>query len=147
MQQDNGSVFRKPPILIGGCPRSGTTLLLSILSAHPSILAIHDEMWGFWPTETEEEFSKMMRKFYLRLDKRLKKMAIPASCTRWCEKTPNNVREFGKIIQWFRPTPKLLHIVRDGRDVATSVHPSDPSKYWVPVEQWRAMVESCVCGG
>jgi hypothetical protein len=40
------------------------------------------------------------------------------------------------MIKWFKPTPKLINIVRDGRDVVTSVHPSDSSKYWVPVEQW-----------
>jgi hypothetical protein len=38
------------PIIIGGCARSGTTLLLSVLSCHPNIYAIPDETYTFCPT-------------------------------------------------------------------------------------------------
>jgi hypothetical protein len=39
--------FTDTPILIGGGARSGTTLLLSILSAHPAIFAIRKELGLF----------------------------------------------------------------------------------------------------
>ena len=39
--------FKKPPIYIGGCGRSGTTLLLSILSSHPEIFACPGELEMF----------------------------------------------------------------------------------------------------
>jgi hypothetical protein len=31
---------------------------------------------------------------------------------------------------------RILHLVRDGRDVAMSRHPLDPSKPWVSQERW-----------
>ena len=37
------------PLIIGGCGRSGTTLLLSVLSAHPKVLAIPHETEAFCP--------------------------------------------------------------------------------------------------
>ena len=37
----------RPPVIVGGCERSGTTLLLSILSSHPAIQAIPVETWAF----------------------------------------------------------------------------------------------------
>ena len=37
------------PILIGGCGRSGTTLLLAVLSCHPAIVAIDEETRAFCP--------------------------------------------------------------------------------------------------
>ncbi len=40
----------KSPILIGGCGRSGTTLLTSILSSHPKIALIPHETGIFCPT-------------------------------------------------------------------------------------------------
>ena len=39
--------FTCPPVYIGGCGRSGTTLLLSILSAHKDIFACPRELNPF----------------------------------------------------------------------------------------------------
>ncbi len=33
-------------------------------------------------------------------------------------------------------TGKFLHVVRDGRDVVTSNHPSNPDAYWIPIDRW-----------
>jgi len=38
------------PIVIGGCARSGTSLLLSLLSCHPQIIAIPVETQTLCPT-------------------------------------------------------------------------------------------------
>lgn len=124
--------LKKQPVFIGGCPRSGTTLLLSILSASPNIFAVPYEMWSFWETETSEEFRQLIDRFFDELFD----LEIPESCDRICEKTPKNVHVFDRLLEHFSPKPKLIHIVRDGRDVTTSVHPNDPSRYWVPVWQW-----------
>ncbi len=41
--------FPDPPVIIGGCGRSGTTLLLSILASHPAILGVPEELYLFYP--------------------------------------------------------------------------------------------------
>ncbi len=123
------------PIIIGGCGRSGTTLLLSILSAHPDIYAIDEETSTFCPTAYLENFNPKakinMLRFYCFLNKK-----IPKTCNRWCEKTPKNVMCFGKILKYFNNKVKIIHIIRDGRDVILSKHPSKPDKYWVSPERW-----------
>src|SRR4051812_25647723 len=78
--------FRKAPIIIGGCPRSGTSLLLTILSAHPNIFTIQEEAWAFYDTHDMAEFSSFLDRWLWP--------RIPAGTEayyhRWCEKTPGN---------------------------------------------------------
>lgn len=132
-------VFRqldRPPIIIGGCGRSGTTLLLSVLSAHERIMAVPFETYCFCPVpETgtaNPDVSLDVGRFY----RKLLSHRIPESCHRWCEKTPKNVVYFGKILERFGSSVRLLHIVRDGRDVVTSSHPNDSGEYYVSPERW-----------
>lgn len=99
-------------IVIGGCGRSGTSLLLSLLSCHPDLQAI--------PEET------------------LKLASTPLDLTgfpsgRWVEKTPINVHNIPAILEV--PEAQFIHIVRDGRDVVTSRHPLQPGPY-VSAERW-----------
>lgn len=125
--------FTEPPIVIGGCARSGTTLLLSILSCHPRIYAI--------PTETQllcdGAFDRSPTCRGPRLDDLYELLADAdqPDARRWCEKTPRNVLCFNAINTAI-PDAKLVHLVRDGRDVCTSLHPGNPSDYWVPPARW-----------
>jgi hypothetical protein len=130
------------PIVIGGCGRSGTTLLLSILSCHPKIFAIDIETVALCPDGYGADglYNKSpdlavpfrLEKIYHYLTEH----EIPASCTRWCEKTPRNVFYFDRILRHFGARVRLIHIVRDGRDVITSIHPGHETKFWVPPERW-----------
>lgn len=43
---------------------------------------------------------------------------------RYCEKSPKNVLYIEKLLEAFRGEEKVIHVVRDGRDVITSEHPS-----------------------
>jgi hypothetical protein len=61
---------------------------------------------------------------------------VPSGATRWLEKTPANVLNFGRINDFYGGKAKFIHIVRDGRDVTTSVHPKAPDRFWVPIERW-----------
>lgn len=132
----------KRPIVIGGCGRSGTTLLLSILSCHPRIFAIDIETTALCPDGYGAD-GMYNRNPNLDMPFKLEKIyeyllthEIPASCTRWCEKTPSNVIYFERILRHFGKAARLIHIVRDGRDVVTSVHPRDASRYWVTPHRW-----------
>lgn len=121
------------PIVIGGCGRSGTTLLLSVLGAHPHILAFPEELYAFYPKP-------------FRLSKLLdavNQYGSDRSWQRWCEKTPKNVRVFRDLQYLFQDRIKIIHMVRDGRDVVTSHHPNDSSLYYVAPERWVSDVR---CG-
>ncbi len=126
------ALSRKDPVVIGGCGRSGTTLLLAILGAHPSVLALPEEVYAFYP-----------QPFRLsRLIDAVEDHGSGRTWTRWCEKTPKNVRAFKEINQIFNSEVRLVHMVRDGRDVVTSHHPSDASRYYISPERWVADVSA-----
>jgi sulfotransferase family protein len=125
------SLFPKPPIVIGGCGRSGTTLLLSMLGVLPAVLAIEDEQYPFYPYP-----------FRLRRLAKVLSDGKRRGQQRWCEKTPKNVRAFGPILKAFGKEVRIVHLVRDGRDVVTSHHPNHEERYWVSPERWVADVRS-----
>jgi hypothetical protein len=118
--------LKDPPIIIGGCGRSGTTILLSILSAHKEILACPKELNLF------NSNPKRIDRLYTFLLKN----GIPRKARRWCEKTPRSVRHIKEIDQHFKGKFKYIHIVRDGRDVILSNHPKAPGRYWIEPERW-----------
>jgi hypothetical protein len=125
------NLFPEQPIIVGGCGRSGTTLLLSVLGAHSNVYAISDEIYPFYP-------------FPFRLTKLLRELqgGVNRDFGRWCEKTPKNVRAFGQILEVFEEKMKIVHMVRDGRDVVTSHHPNHEERYWVTPERWVADVQA-----
>jgi len=129
--------FTRDPIIIGGCGRSGTTVLLSVLGAHPHIYAINEETEALCPTAHREDNVDLSAP--LIIDKiywYLLTHKIPHECNRWCEKTPKNVIFFGPILDYFKDRVCIIHIIRDGRDVITSKHPDKQTKFWVPAERW-----------
>lgn len=125
--------FDDKPIVIGACGRSGTTLLLSILGAHPNIYTFPYETAAFidWYKEDGQYLPRIDRLYRYALTHR-----IPNDCTRWCEKSPSNVLKFGKILNYFAGEVKIIHIIRDGRDVMLSKHPTAPDEYWVSPKRW-----------
>lgn len=123
---------RNAPIVIGGCGRSGTTLLLSILGAHPAIMAFADEMYSFYP-----------RPFRIgKLLEAISEKEVDANWRRWCEKTPKNVRAFESIDAAFSGNVRMIHVVRDGRDVVSSHHPNAAETYYVSPQRWVADVRA-----
>jgi len=125
--------YYQPPVIIGGCGRSGTTLLLSILSAHKEITAFSRELGVFhhWQTNGNPEQSRLNR-FYRAV------LFTPAGpqANRWCEKTPRNILYIKRILQYFNNKVKIIHIIRDGRDVILSRHPSKKNKFHISPERW-----------
>jgi len=127
------SQLTKPAIIIGGCARSGTTLLLSILSASPEVLGIYGETCVFC---SRAKTSDSVEPFPLNaLYSRLLDETLKCGHRRWIEKTPRNILFFDRILDYFGEI-KLIQIVRDGRDVILSRHPANPDKYWVSPNRW-----------
>lgn len=127
--------FVKGSILIGGCGRSGTSLLLSILSAHPKIYALPKETDAFtkWTRDaTGQIVPRRMDRFY----RHFLGKSVPKSCDRWCEKRPGNVNYIAQILEYFGNNAKFIHLVRDPRAVCTSYHPSKSGKYWIDIGRY-----------
>ncbi len=130
--------FKAPPILVGGCGRSGTTLLIAILGAHPSIFTIKRELGflTFWAEKLGVSggpvpYPTRLDRFHLYL---LTHRVDPRA-TRWAEKSPANVRHLKNIFEYY-PDARFIHLIRDPRDVLTSRHPSRPGEYWVTPQRW-----------
>lgn len=126
----------KRAIVIGGCGRSGTTLLLSVLSCHPRIFAIGDETAALCPQAYAENVDFTLP---LRMDIIYRHLLTNDTATtrkRWCEKTPKNVLFFRRLIDELGPGARFIHVVRDGRDVVTSRHPEGRNRYWSSPDRW-----------
>lgn len=117
-------------IFVVGCPRSGTTLLRMILDSHP--LLCSGEETGFleemenivthrWHQLKHfglqrEEVLTNIRKFFLTFHHNY---CLMMEKNIWIDKSPDYVKNLGFINELF-PKCKVIHIIRDGRDVAAS---------------------------
>ncbi len=128
------------PIFIGGCGRSGTTLLRTMLDSHPLICSGPETNLIIEP-QNESYFARLADKFSLPEDEVIR-MAnessfLPQFMTafgryvtgkhgkkHWADKTPRNVRHLKYIFDNF-PSARFIHVIRDGRDVTNSLktHP------------------------
>lgn len=129
------SVFSDEPIYIGGCGRSGTTLLLSIISAHAKVFACPREL-GIFNKVHKGSDGEIVPDRLDRLYRCILTRQVEDTATRFCEKSPSNVKRFESINKFYSGKVKFIHIIRDGRDVCLSVHPTDKSKYWVQPKRW-----------
>lgn len=138
------------PFFIVGCPRSGTTLLRQLLNAHPR-LAIPGESHfiphvcrGYPGPRSDREAQRLatrilrlrwVRDWGVRLDpsafagdrshgqilERLySAWAYAHGKARWGDKTPQYAAAIPALLDIF-PDARIIHIIRDGRDVALSL--------------------------
>lgn len=126
------------PIVIGGCPRSGTTLIRVILDTHPNICCgPESEIFKLGrrnPVRLAERFD-LDKAEVVALQKRSESQAefierfFAMYCRRtgkkrWAEKTPINIQSLDFLFDRF-PKARFIHMIRDGRDVICSLrtHP------------------------
>lgn len=136
---DSSARSQLPLIFMGGCGRSGTTLLRELLNRHPKIFCGPEtSMFGipFWPNniakmwnmdETAIKNSASKAKNIVEYaDKFYRNHSHTVGKIRAADKTPNNVRVIGKVLTWF-PQSLFIHVIRDGRDVVCSLrnHPKE----------------------
>lgn len=127
--------FPDQPILIGGCGRSGTTLLLAILGAHPQVSALDFESGLFTKSRFSSDIQRNHQKNIASLKSFLSIRGIKNEASRWCEKTPKNVRNIKDILAAFKNEVQIVLLCRDGRDTVTSVHP-DHEGYFISPQEW-----------
>ena len=124
------------PIFVVGAPRSGTTLMRSIIDAHPNICC------PVWETGIFEKLATIVNgDIKLHLEKSpnfpMKRSDLLQWCQRsvedlmhclvseigkprWAEKTPAHVFHIDLIHEIF-PQAQFIHMIRNGRDVVRSL--------------------------
>ena len=142
------------PIVLGGCGRSGTTLLRMMLDSHRRICCgpesslfrrrAIDAGWladrfGFDRDEVEAIVdAARSRPAFIEAFAGL--CMQKAGKARWAEKTPRNIGRIGEIFRCF-PAARFVHVLRDGRDVACSLRTHPRHKVvdgrLVPTGTWR----------
>lgn len=109
-------------VFIVGMPRSGTTLLESVLGAHPEVLAcgergamrgIMAECMALGREPGEQELARW-RKDYLA------DIRMPPGVRVLVDKNPWNFDAVGLIVRLF-PDARILHLVRDAGETALSI--------------------------
>lgn len=123
------------PILIIGAARSGTQLLSRILAAHPDVAYLDEPSFawrrgrGHLPHEMYPA-SAATPDAVARIRERFRQMCEERGRSRIAEKTPANCLRLG-FVRAVMPDALILHLVRDGREVAVSVRKKfegDPEK-------------------
>jgi hypothetical protein len=142
------------PIVLGGCGRSGTTLLRMMLDSHRRICcgpessvfrrrALDPESladrFGFPQAEVQEIYDRAQSRPQF-IDEFAALCMEKTGKSRWAEKTPRNIGRIGAIFRSF-PEARFVHVLRDGRDVVCSLrtHPRHgvENGKLVPLDTWK----------
>ena len=162
------------PVLIGGCDRSGTTLLGALLGNHSECLCVPESQfklemvryadWGRDDVDIAHVLSKINDSFRFKLwGLDIDEESVPVGQIRssykelmswivkqygkkygkpnpsiWIDHTPSNTRYASTLFELL-PEARIIHIVRDGRAVASSLMKlewgpctiNNAARYWV----------------
>lgn len=66
-------------------------------------------------------------------------LAAQAGKRRWCEKTPDHVQHLRTLAGIF-PKAKFIHLIRDGREVACSIHRRQMRRPELIIYRWKQLV-------
>ena len=138
-------------IFLVGAPRSGTTILQSLLAAHPEVISfpeskffhylLYDQFAGKWPSRMEAFFKDEIKRPELLKDFDdsqtvetkanwfvgvLDGLAAEQNKSIWLEKTPEHIY-FIDDIERFLPDAKFIHILRNGMDTIASMYEATKS--------------------
>lgn len=133
-------------IFLVGCPRSGTTILQSLLAAHPEVISfpeskffhylLYDKFAEKLPNRLEVFLKDEIKRpeFLASFDRAqntetqaswfvgvLDSLAAEQNKSIWLEKTPEHIY-FIEDIQRFLPDVKFIHILRNGMDAIASMY-------------------------
>ncbi|UCB58918.1 MAG: sulfotransferase [Thermoplasmatales archaeon] len=126
------------PIIIGGCPRSGTTLARALIGSHPDIASAEQEynilMWidkaeilervlSFTTEEIKSLYSNA--KDHIQLAENILSLYMKKNeKNKIALKHPYHILIIDDLFHYF-PNMKFIHLIRDGRDTVSSLrtHP------------------------
>jgi hypothetical protein len=160
-------VEAEPPFFIVGVPRSGTTMLRHMLAGHPR-LAIPREShfvpaalsapsgaaaldlilatrqfseWGVDPDVVRDRASRTDMTPSAVVHATFETYAAAQGKPRWGDKTPRYVAHMPQLAAAF-PDARFVHILRDGREVATSLRDAwwGPGDLLLAAHEWRRTV-------
>jgi hypothetical protein len=125
-------------VIIGGCGRSGTTLLSAMLDSHRNLCCGPESRLFPSPGVNVPKLARLFHLDCEEVDELVRhsdskgqfiEAFAAAYCAhsgkpRWAEKTPGNIRVLDRIWGQF-PNARVIHLLRDGRDVVCSLrtHP------------------------
>jgi hypothetical protein len=134
----SGYTSAASPVIVGGCGRSGTTLLRVILDSHPNICCGPESsvFLPVWPSARklaarfempEPEVAALIDACGSQaefIDRFFGRYSRGREKPRWAEKTPRNVLHLDYLFEHF-PNARFVHMIRDGRDTICSLrtHP------------------------
>ncbi|HSY16775.1 MAG TPA: sulfotransferase [Candidatus Acidoferrales bacterium] len=142
--ETNGCLTGGNLLFIVGCPRSGTTWLQRLLATHPKIKTGQESrlfeyigsQFQHWRQDLasagvigrggtglacymqEDEFVGLQRKYVSSVLGLMLRGLVPGEI--FLEKTPSNARYVKEIITLL-PAAKIIHLIRDPRDVTASL--------------------------
>ena len=136
------------PIVVFGAPRSGTTYLEQILNAHPAVFISHETRVFAWLHHAmgltqdhrllashREEFREHLRSFLPQMMRDFYRGLAPDT-RYWGDKNPHYADPFNRgcleLIDELFPGSHFIHIIRDGRDVVSSL----TQKRWSEEKPW-----------
>lgn len=109
------------PIFVGGCPRSGTTLVRNIIASHPDVSEVTARDFHFPCSEETLEGWLFHRGLSNREIAIRWQTATAKHSQRYCvEKTPGNAFCFSRIKKVF-PDAVLVRVVRNKADTVQSI--------------------------
>ena len=139
-------------VVMGGAPRSGTTVLRKMFDRHPVICcgaetkvfvpAAFNLAWLATSYDIPLADLQAMRAAATSqgafIDAFAARVRAGSGKARWAEKTPQNIRNLDWILERF-PRASVVHIIRDGRDVVCSMR-QHPDWRWVDGSWQKVLV-------
>jgi hypothetical protein len=161
------------PVFVVGCPRSGTGLLRDLLRSHPHLAFPEESHFipafykAYGDPQDEREARQLaarilnlhwvrawglslrpdsldhLRSFRDIVSRIYEQWARKEGKSRWGDKTPHYVTEISTLLEVF-PSCKIIHLYRDGRDVALSwLHAGfEPQNLFTAAHAWKNYVEA-----
>jgi len=131
--------------LIVGCARSGTSILGELIAAHPDVTYIFEahQVWELGGLGVNDSHRLTAEHATARVIGEVRRWfeAQQGPATLLVEKNPRNVLRV-PYVRAVLPEARLLHIVRDGRDVACSMVPGCGGAEWSHLKppSWKELL-------